>query len=135
MVDQLFNGPQRARTVLVVDDTLFRLQEGRLRGAVAINHLEGGVRQCVKCGWTDQDARLNLSRSRQRALAHRLAGCLASARQALQGSTRSDCRGRRRQAKQGWRNRLLDEVKGEKKQRQLAKYLSGVKLARSWNQD
>jgi len=67
------------------------------------------------------DARLNLSRSR-----HRLAGCLASARQALQGSTRSDCRGRRRQAKQGRRNRLLAEVKGEKKQRQLAKYLSGV---------
>jgi hypothetical protein len=29
----------------------------------------------------------------------------------------------------------LAEVKGEKKQRQLAKYLSGVKLARSWNQN
>jgi len=81
------------------------------------------------------DARLNLSRSRQRALAHRLAGCLASARQVLQGSTRSDCRGRRRQAKQGRRDRLLAEVTGEKKQRQLAKYLSGVKLARSWNQN
>ena len=40
MVDQLFNGPQSARTVLVVDDTLFRLQEGRLRGAVAINLLK-----------------------------------------------------------------------------------------------
>ena len=29
----------------------------------------------------------------------------------------------------------MAEVKGEKKQRQLAKYLSGVKLARSWNQN
>jgi|GEM_PF-6431704 len=54
LVDQLFNGPESARTVLGVDDTLFRLQEGLVRGAVAINHLEGGVRQCVKCGWIDR---------------------------------------------------------------------------------
>jgi hypothetical protein len=54
LVDQLFNGPESARTVLGVDDTLFRLQEGVVRGAVAINRLEGRVRQCVKCGWTDR---------------------------------------------------------------------------------
>jgi hypothetical protein len=47
------------------------------------------------------DSRVDVSHLRQRALAYRLAGRLASARQALPSSTGSDCRGRRRKAKQG----------------------------------
>jgi hypothetical protein len=73
------------------------------------------------------DARLNVSRLRQRAPARRLAGRLAFARQVLQSSTGSDCRGRRRKAKQGRRNRRLAEVKGETKNVSSSKYLSGAK--------
>jgi len=81
--------------------------------------LEGRVRQCVRCGWIDRTPDSTCPVLRQSALACRLAGRLASARQALQSSTGSDCRGRRRKAKQGRRNRSLAEVKGETKKRQF----------------
>jgi hypothetical protein len=89
--------------------------------------LEGRVRQCVRCGWTDRTPDSTCPVLRQRAVAYRLAGRLASARQVLQSSTGSDCRGRRRQAKQGRRNRRLAEVKGETKNVSSSKYLSGAK--------
>jgi hypothetical protein len=54
LVDQLFNGADGARAVLGVDETLLRLQEGLVHSAVAIGGLEGRVRQCTKCGWTDR---------------------------------------------------------------------------------
>ncbi len=53
-MDQLFDDSDGVRTVLGVDDTLTRLQEGLVRAAVAISGLEGRVRQCTKCGWTNR---------------------------------------------------------------------------------
>jgi Bacterial archaeo-eukaryotic release factor family 10 len=54
LVDQLFDGSDGARAIFGVDETLLRLQEGLVRSAVAVSGLEGRVRQCTKCGWTDR---------------------------------------------------------------------------------
>ena len=48
------NGSATTTRILSINCSTVQLQEGLVRGAVAINHLEGGVRQCVKCGWTDR---------------------------------------------------------------------------------
>ena len=54
LVDELFGGSDGARPVFGVDETLLRLQEGLVRSAVAVSGLEGRVRQCTECGWTDR---------------------------------------------------------------------------------
>ena len=54
LVDQLFDGSDGARAIFGVDETLLRLQEGLVRSAVAVSGIEGRVRQCTKCGWTDR---------------------------------------------------------------------------------
>jgi hypothetical protein len=56
LVDQLFDGSDGAPAVFGVDETLSRLQQGLVRSAVAVSGLEGRVRQCTKCGWTDRTA-------------------------------------------------------------------------------
>jgi len=54
LVDQLFNGSDGPPPIFGVDQTLTLLQEGLVRSAVAVSSLEGRVRQCTKCGWTDR---------------------------------------------------------------------------------
>jgi len=54
LVDQLFESSDGVRAVFGVDETLSRLQQGLVRSAVAVSRLEGPVRQCTKCGWTDR---------------------------------------------------------------------------------
>ena len=54
LLDQLFDGPDGVRVVLGVDETLTHLQEGLVRTAVVVREIEGRVRQCTRCGWTDR---------------------------------------------------------------------------------
>jgi hypothetical protein len=47
-------GPDRVATG--VDETLARLQGGRVRELVIARGLDGSVRQCERCGWADRSA-------------------------------------------------------------------------------
>jgi hypothetical protein len=55
-VDDLLNTHDPARAVLGLDETLARLQQGRVRELVVAGGLRGNARQCLQCGWADRSA-------------------------------------------------------------------------------
>lgn len=56
VVDRMLANPNGSRTVLGMDETLARLQQGLTRGLVVVRGLGGKLRQCSKCGWVDRAA-------------------------------------------------------------------------------
>jgi hypothetical protein len=89
--------------------------------------LEGRVRQCVRCGWTDRTPESTCPICGSARLLTDLRAVLPPLARRYKVSTGSDRRGRRRKAKRGRRNRHLAEVKGETKNVSSSKYLSGAK--------
>ena len=55
-VSRLLANPNGTRTVLGMDETLSRLQQGLARELVVVRGLGGQLRQCSKCGWADRAA-------------------------------------------------------------------------------
>jgi len=44
------------KTVIGIDETLAQLQKGKVRTVVLARHLNGELRECIECGWTDRSA-------------------------------------------------------------------------------
>jgi peptide subunit release factor 1 (eRF1) len=55
-VDALLGAAGSGRVAVGLDQTLARLQEGRVRELMIGRGIDGTVRQCERCGWVDRSA-------------------------------------------------------------------------------
>jgi hypothetical protein len=74
-VEALLGATGSDRVAAGLDQTLARLQEGRVRELVIARGIDGTVRQCERCGWADRSADPSCARcnGERRAVAIRVA--------------------------------------------------------------